>query len=420
MKLELSHNQSTRLKMTNELRQAISLLQYSAKDMVEFIRDQASENPLLEVEERQPASYTAKAGDVEDFPDQEQDWRQMLMEQVQFLERPSEERRILLLLIETLDEHGFLPYSLHKIAELFQLTEEQVHQSVEQLKQLDPGGLGCRNFTEYLLFQIEDVHSLAPIMKKLVSDHLADVAEGKYKYLAQQLEVDLTEVEEAVSAIKELQPRPLLPSASRPEYIIPDFYLIKSASGYEVHINDGILPKVRFNSLYSDYKDLGEDFIKEAYNQASWLLRSIDRRQLTMKMVAQSIVDKQTSFFDQGGGPFKPLTLRLIADELDIHESTVSRTIASKYIETEAGPIPLTMFFTSRLSNSQGEDVSSSHVKDLILQYIKAEDKRRPLSDQKIKEQLHQDHHIQVSRRTVAKYREGLHILSSVKRKHQA
>ncbi|WP_173918288.1 RNA polymerase factor sigma-54 [Halobacillus sp. Marseille-Q1614] len=420
MKLELSHNQSTRLKMTKELRQAISLLQYSSKDMVEFIREQALENPLLEVEERQPSSYMAKAGDVEDFPDQDKDWRQKLMEQVQFLERPSEEKRVILLLIETLDEHGFLPYSLHKLAELFQLSEELVRQGVEQLKQLDPGGLGCRGFSDYLLFQIEDSHPLAPVMQKLITDHLEDVAEGKYKYLALQLEVEETVIEEAVQSIQDLQPRPLLTSSARPEYIIPDFYLIKSGGCYEVHINDGIMPRVRLNSLYSEYKDLGEDFIKEAYNQASWLLRSIDRRQTTMRTVAQSIVDKQTGFFDRAEEPFKPLTLRLIAEELGIHESTVSRTIASKYIETDTGPIPLTMFFTSSLSNSQGEDVSSSHVKDLILQYIKEEDKRRPLSDQKIKERLQQEHHIQVSRRTIAKYREGLHILSSVKRKHQA
>ncbi|GGF19515.1 RNA polymerase sigma-54 factor [Halobacillus andaensis] len=417
MKLGLHQKQTTQLKMTKELRQAISLLQYSHQDMIEFIKEQAMENPLLELEGQgggsDPQEFT-----VEDYPEASKDWRQSLLEQAKMLSLTSSDYSHLSELIESLDDQGFLPYSDEQLADRFHLKMSKIEPLRHQLKKLEPNGVGCYDFKEFLLFQVQESDHNDEVTKKIIQHHLPEVAAGYLQELADKLAVSVEDVQSSIQYVKTLQPRPLLPLSSSESYIVPDFTLEYNDGSYTVSLNRQGEPSVYITSYNQKVDKEGEEFLKQCFQRATWLIRSIEKRKLTMLKVAQAIIDKQTEYLDaKEKGPFTPLTLKKVAEEVEMHESTVSRTVADKYVKSSYGLFRLDQFFTSSLETNGGDTVSSQYVKELIEQQITQENKRKPLSDQRLADDLRSGYKIEVSRRTVAKYREELKIPSSPKRK---
>ncbi|MFC7319651.1 RNA polymerase factor sigma-54 [Halobacillus campisalis] len=417
MKLELTQNQSTRLKMTKELRQAISLLQYTQVELVDFIKEQAMENPLIEIVEPSPTNFSSPNLTVEDYAERLVDWRQTLLEEQRLLTLSEMDKKVVSQLILNLHDNGFLPYTKAELATEIDVEEKDVESGLSILKQLQPGGLGCYGFREYLLFQVKN-HADFSLIRLVIENHLPELADENWAYLAEHLSITRQKVMTIANLIKSLSPRPMLPSTKQAEYIAPDFYVEKVGERYEVSLNKYGEPRIYMNSHYKNIEGTAGEYVKTCYNKASWLIRSIEKRHTTMLKVAQSIVDRQIDFLnDEGKGAFAPLQLKDIAEEIDRHESTVSRTVAHKYIQTPFGTVPLRMFFTSKLQLHQGGSVSSKYVKYLIRELVRNESRQKPLSDQKIADVLNREHTIIISRRTVAKYREELNISSSSKRK---
>ncbi|MCP3027273.1 RNA polymerase factor sigma-54 [Halobacillus sp. A5] len=417
MKLGLQQKQTTQLNMTKELRQAISLLQYSQQEIIEFINEQVMENPLLEMDTSRK-SPSAHDYTVDQFPEAVKGWRQSLIEQAGVLPLTPSDRSCLKGFIERLDDQGFLPYNDEDLAELFQLQERKVKVLRKYLIELEPRGTGAYDFKDFLLLQIKEDDHKSRVTKLLIERYLPEVAAGHIEELAEKLSLNIKDVQSSIDYLKELQPRPLLAQLDPNSYIVPDFLLEYDSGSFKVTLNQLDEPSVYITPYNQKVDKEGEEFLKKCYQRASWLLRSIDNRKQTMLQVARAVLDKQTTYLEaEEKGPFAPLTLKQIAEETGMHESTVSRTLTDKFVKSPKGIFRLDQFFTSSLEGNGGTLVSSQYVKELIEKLIEEEDKRKPDSDQSIANELQQKYHIAVSRRTVTKYRVGLNIPSSFKRK---
>jgi RNA polymerase sigma-54 factor len=260
------------------------------------------------------------------------------------------------------------------------------------------------------------------LAEEIVKQHLAYCKKRDYQVLARKLKVPLAQVLEAVEIISHLDPKPGRPFSSEvARVIIPDIYVYKVEGDYVVVLNDDGLPKLRINSYYRELIDTKQDnvprgYLKEKMKAALWLIRSIQQRQMTLYKVTKSIVKFQRNFLENGIDCLKPLILREVADDIQMHESTVSRVTTNKYAYTPQGIYELKFFFSGKVGGF-GEEVAVKRVQNLIKQVIDEEDCRRPYSDEKICQLLQERHHITIARRTVAKYREMMKILSSSDRK---
>jgi RNA polymerase sigma-54 factor len=275
-----------------------------------------------------------------------------------------------------------------------------------------------------LLLQLQERKNIHPLAKKIINEYLGEVADNKFKKIAADLRVDVVTVQGAVDFIRTLDPKPgrLVGDIRDVRYVVPDVTIEKVSGEYVVLVNEHATPRLTVNTYYRSLlcKEDGEPgtntFIKGRLDSALWLLRSIEQRRLTLFRVTQCIVEMQQGFFEEGIKHLKPMTLRQVADEVGVHESTVSRATSNKYAQTPRGLYPLKFFFASGVEDFHGASVSSQSVKSHLKELIDAENAFRPLSDQKLMELLAK-RGIVVSRRTVAKYREELNIPSSNKRK---
>jgi RNA polymerase sigma-54 factor len=255
----------------------------------------------------------------------------------------------------------------------------------------------------------------------LIEEHLPDLASKRYDRIAASLGQTVEDIQDMADIIRGFHPKPgILEQNHAPKYIIPDVYVDRVVPGkYVVQVNDGVLPHVRFNEDYENLvQDQGEasKYLQDRLQQYRWLIRSIDQRKETLLRVTEAVIERQLEFFEQEQGERHPLSLKEIAAELDIHESTVSRATNHKYVQTPRGVFELKYFFAKRVPLANGAYTSDAQVKRLIRDLIDQEDKKKPFSDQKIADQISM-RGIQLARRTVAKYREQLGILSSSKRK---
>lgn len=433
MDLGLYQQQSLKLVMTTELKQAITLLQYSTIELHEFLEEQALENPLIELKEfsisdmhdrpvrkkqddqpRQPFETVSK---------HEKSLQEVLQEQVSFLKLEPELTNALHYLINSLDENGYLEEDLEKIADTLGYPLETIKKALTLLQQLEPYGIGARDLKECLLIQMEKLPTEHPIAEMLVAEHLEDFAEKRWKLLSKKLDIGLKEIQEAFDLIQSLNPRPgACYTTEKPRYIIPDLYVRKTNDGYEIVMNDQYVPQIQVND---DYRQMITDnsqtdaskYVQSKYQQILWLKKSIEQRRLTLLKVMTTIVNKQVEFFQNGPGHLRPLTLKEVAEEADIHESTVSRSVKNKYVQTPHGLFEMKHFFNVGVRTDDGEEASSSSVKEQIKALIDTENPKKPFSDQKLADALKKEKGIVVSRRTVAKYREQMNIPSSSKRK---
>ncbi|MBW5471019.1 RNA polymerase factor sigma-54 [Brevibacillus formosus] len=453
MGLGLFQEQTLKLVMTPELRQAITILQYSAIDLISYLQDQANENPVFDLEVAGEVA-SAKA----EKPAPEIDWKEIVgnratgeygssknestynpLDYVQqgaetlyeHLERQlgyvkgfsSLQKQIALFLIGNLDEKGYLEITLEEASARLGAEMLEIEDVLSVLQHFDPVGVASRSLEECLLLQLEHLALDDEKIVKVVRNHLQDLADNRYQRIADKIGCTAQEVQAMADLIRTLNPRPGAAFSSvETRYVIPDVTVEKVGNDYVVLVNDVAAPRLKINSFYEKMlsqqksQDEAKQFIHDKLNAAMWLAKSLEQRRLTLMRVTQAILDMQREFFDRGIHYLKPMTQKEIAERVGLHESTISRATSNKYVQTPRGIFELKYFFTSALSTSSGEATSSESVKRRIKALIEQEDRKSPLSDQKLGELLLSEG-IEISRRTVAKYREEMLIPSSAKRK---
>jgi len=328
-------------------------------------------------------------------------------------------------IIGNLDDAGYLRAELEEIARRSGVPLATVEAALAKLQQFDPSGVAARDLRECLLLQIDALQFGPGLVRTIVAEHLDALQRRDFRGIARTLGLAIEEVAEAARVIGRLEPRPGRPfGGDDPIYIIPDIYVHKVGNDLHVVLNEDGLPKLKINQLYRDVLSGGgngvakdtRDYVHEKVRSAMWLIKSIHQRQRTIYKVMTSIIKHQQEFFDRGVQYLKPLNLRDVAEDIGMHESTVSRVTTNKYANTPQGIYELKFFFNSSINRVEGDAIASESVKEKIRRIIVAEDPRRPLSDQRIAEML-RTANIDIARRTVTKYREAMNILSSTKRR---
>jgi RNA polymerase sigma-54 factor len=325
------------------------------------------------------------------------------------------------MMIGNLDGDGYLKDPpLEEIVADARCTPECAEKVLRRIQQFDPVGVGARSLEECLLIQAEHLGVQDELVIALIRGHLGNLEKKNYAAIARDLKEPLEEIYEAAKVVMELNPRPGRQyTAEEPHYISPDVYVHKVGDKYFVVPNDDGLPKLKISGFYKSAlagSPKAREYIQDKLRSAQWLIRSIQQRQRTIIKVTESIIKFQREFFDKGVAYLKPLILRDVAEDIGMHESTISRVTTSKYVHTPQGLFELKYFFNSGISRTDGDEVASEAVKNKIKSIIDGEDPKHPHSDQKIVELLAAQN-IDIARRTVAKYREQLGILSSSKRK---
>lgn len=436
LKPGLWQQQTLKLAMTQELTQAIALLQYSAQELSTFLENKALENPLLQVENKhiQPINPLIDRNRRKHTKNTENDWieqiaaksssnEDQLLNQLNLRKYSSIQLKIIKHLIENLDVNGYLTSEPEEIADLLGVHLELVEESIIVIQTLEPAGIGARNLQECLLIQLERENLKDDLALTILTHYFIPFAEKKWKQIAKELQITLQKIQEIFDLVQQLNPRPgALLEPENASYIIPDAIVERFGEGFAVGLCDDILPKISFNDHYYQKLTTTKDsqvsrFLQEKVQDYQWIMKSIEQRKETLTRVVSKIVEKQTRFFENGKEYLVPMTMKEVAGELEIHESTVSRAVKEKFVQTPIGTFPLKSFFTSTIKTVSNESTSSSQVKNEIASMIDCEDKQRPLSDQEIVEKLNTTQGIVVSRRTVAKYRDQLGIASSSKRK---
>jgi RNA polymerase sigma-54 factor len=442
MKASLMQKQTLKLAMTQELTQAIALLQYSAQELAAFLEAKSMENPLLQVEFKnithldsnmdRTRKTTKRTYDryqknlIEQIGSGESETlEEFLHSQLNSLKASPEEKMILPVLIENIDENGYLNLNRADLITRFGVDEEILDCAYFKLQSLDPAGIAAKDLQECLLIQLTRQKRTPEnkLATAIIRDHFLLFAEKKWKVLAKMLEVELKDIQKVHDEIQKLNPKPGATfQREKPAYIVPDVVVKREGDELSVGVYDALIPKVSFNDGYyrelSRHKDQEVNkFLQEKQGDYQWIRRSLEQRKETLLKVSMKIIEKQADFILKGPAYLNPMTMREVADELEIHESTVSRTVREKYMQTPTGTYELKAFFTSAIQTTENDQASSQKVKAAIEHYIKEEDKRKPISDQYLVELLKEQEGMVVSRRTVAKYRDQLGIASSSKRK---
>jgi RNA polymerase sigma-54 factor len=470
LQLKQSLSLAQQLIMTPQLQQAIKLLQLSRLELLETIHTELETNPVLEEHSSDEGlgEKTQEYGDEAAAPSQDtslkeegrdsMDWETYISEyntgwadspyepkdtpsfesvtssktnlsshltwQLHLSHIPDTLKEIGINIIGNLGEDGYLTVSAEEIAQTTGYPLDQVLESLSMIQNFDPVGVAARDTRECLLIQARFQNLGGTVVEKIILDHMDKLENKRYDLIAKNLSIPLNDVLAAVAVITSFEPKPGRQySDEETIYISPDIYIVKLGADYEVVLNEDGLPKLRINSYYREIlsrKDPMENgtrqYIHDKLRSAAWLIKSIHQRQRTIYKVTSSIVRFQRDFLDKGIAHLKPLVLRDVAEDIQMHESTISRVTTNKYVDTPQGLFELKFFFNSAIQCFDGDAISSESVKEHIRNIIKSENRARPLSDQEIAEMLKQ-HNIDVARRTVAKYRETLGILPSRKRK---
>jgi RNA polymerase sigma-54 factor len=460
--------------MTPQLQMAIKLLQLSRLELLDTIRQELEENPALEEvqesaseenaaessEKSSEESTTTEEVTIDEKIHDDIDWsnylgeyntpgrvnyeaedkdtprfeafiapkkslRDHLLWQFLMIKPTREEEAIASQIVGNLNADGFLDSTVEEIAIMSNTTVETVEQTLLQMQSFDPIGVCARDLKECLLIQAKHFGFENTIVCDIINDHLQDLEKKNYKGICKALKISMDEVVSTVNIIKAFEPKPGRQfSEETPQYINPDIHVYKLEDDFVIMLNDDGMPKLRVNSFYKKTISRGkkisgeaEDYIQDKIRSAAWLIKSIHQRQKTIYKVMESILKFQRDFFEKGIAHLKPMVLRDVAQDIDMHESTISRVTTNKYAYTPQGIFELKYFFNSSIRRAHGGDIASASVQEKIRQIIAGEDPKKPYSDDKISQLLKQDHEIHIARRTVAKYREMLKVLPSNKRK---
>jgi RNA polymerase sigma-54 factor len=468
---------SQRLVMTPSLQQAIKLLQMSRLELQEVLTQEMVENPTLEEQEEvseterveeardnedagAPAD-AAPAAEKErdsfeeiDFNSYFEDYLDSAYNPRQYQEQPEEYslenvltrpdglpeyltwqlsmsdappavRDIATYLIGNLDEDGYLRVSREEIRLAHFENDADVEAALGLVRSFDPHGVGAFDLPDCLLLQLTALGVENELLERIIREHWPEFLNRQFAPLARTLGVGMSEIQAAFEIIKNLEPKPGRKySSERTIYVEPDVFVRKIGDEYVIQLSEDGLPKLRISGAYRKLLRSGNvaigaeaaNYLKDKMRSAIWLIKSLDQRQRTIYKVADSIVRHQRAFLDNGIEHLRPLVLRDVANDIGMHESTVSRVVSNKYIHTPRGLFPMKYFFHSGIDSSKGDDVSSLSIKDKISRIVEGEDPRKPHSDARITQKLRAEG-IQIARRTVAKYREELRIPSSSQRK---
>ncbi len=468
-----------KLVMTPQLRLAIKILQLQREELDTMIEEELAENPVLEraegetpipeeppmvsdgdtpaavtdapqqedmnwesyfdsYQESTPSLPTSSGGNDEDDDRQRSLENRMvraetlvdhLTEQLRFHDLREDEERVASIIIGNLNSSGYCETPLEELAASAGVNIELVAYVLQLIQACDPIGIGARDLRECLLMQLR-LHALEEprvedpaltLATRIVHDHLDMLESHRFDRLAKELGVTMDEVSLAMKIVVALEPKPARNFVEEEvRYVIPDVHIHKLGEEYVITLNEEGLPRLRVSQSYRRMLAEGgaaKEYLNEKLRSAAWLIKSIQQRQRTLYLVAESIVKFQQDFLTYGVSRMHPLVLRDVAADVGVHESTVSRAIANKYMATPRGIFAMKKFFTTGLKGQPGEDVAAESVKDKIREMIANEDAAHPLSDEEIAQALSRGN-VTIARRTVAKYRESLNILSSAKRKH--
>ena len=432
--MELQQTQTLKVTLTPQMLQSINMLQYSSYELMEFIQQQTVENPLLVLKEKSShdfivskerssfSSYNREQeyDPITQYSDTHVSLERHLMEQIMTLpEVTSKEIKIFKFLIGDLNRYGFLEIEPAMAAKIMSVSLQEMENTISILQSLDPVGVGARNIRESLLIQMRAQTDYNPLAYVMVEKHLEDIAEKKFRKIAKTYNVTLQEVQEATDYIKTLNPRPCSEfSHEMTQYIVPDVIIEKVNGEYIIIVNDRNMPQLDINPAYKNNEmDSNDDYVKKKLQDATMLMNGMEQRKYTLYKVTQVILKLQEDFFNYGGTKLKPMTLKDVSKQLGFHESTISRATSNKYMQTPHGLYHIKNLFTTGIRNNNSvEAESSSSIKEKIKMFIDKEDKENPISDQIIVTLLQKDG-IQISRRTVAKYREEARIPGSSKRR---
>ncbi len=460
--------------MTPQLQQAIKLLQLSRLELLETISQELQTNPLLEEgpeggseqedsgEERESANREESISEVtidektkEDF-----DWENYLgeyssgskvrLEREEVRELPALESRLVkkpsltshlfwqlhlssmsdaqkevgMLIIGNLDRHGYLKATLAEIAEMGECDENCVEEVLQLIQEFDPIGVAARDLQECLLIQARIQKLEDDLAIDIITNHLHDLEHRNYHAIVKATGRSPEDIQAAIDFITGLDPKPgKVYDEEDVQYISPDIFVYRVDNEFVIILNEDGMPKLRISPFYREalskdgtVTEQAREYIQSKLRSAAWLIKSIHQRQRTIYRVAESIIKFQCDFFEKGIAHLKPLVLRDVAEDLNMHESTISRVTTNKYMHTPRGVFELKYFFNSSISSFSGGAVASESVKERIRQLVQHEDSRKPYSDKAIVEKLREEN-IDIARRTVAKYRELLGILPSNLRK---
>ncbi|MCU7701223.1 RNA polymerase factor sigma-54 [Enterococcus gallinarum] len=421
--------QTQKLAMTQKLQQSIQVLQFSSDELLAFVDNQALENPLIDLTDHEyPTSYTQGSGTSEQFneylnqiPNRGSSLFEYLIDQIHLNYRDTFLRTVVLFLVEYIDLNGFLTIDLVKAGQMIGASEIQMLDALTLIQQLDPAGVGARDLRECLMLQTERDDAAPELAYIVLEEWFTELAERKWDKIAKNLAVSLSEIQKVFDYIQTLTPTPGAAFGSTDGlYIIPDLRVTITEGQPVVTSNRRAMPEVRFQQHYFDQlKQSGDAEVKKYLDNKAqefeWLKRLSSSEEIpSIEWEKRSFIISKT--FLQADRPLKPLILKEIADELGIHESTVSRAVNGKYLETEFGVFELKSFFGQKVSTQSGEDVTTEAIKRRLAALINEENKQKPLSDQKLADLLKAEE-VEISRRTVAKYREALNIPGSSKRK---
>ncbi len=464
---------SQQLIMTPQLQMAIKLLQLSKLELVDVIQQEMEKNPALEeVQDFEPDEVLEKkqdltidsASEVQDVKIEETikediDWsnyideynstgrtsyeterreapayetfiaeRKALKDHLlwQFLMTlPNEEDELIASqIIGNIDKDGYLVVSLEDIVQQSNSAPEKVEEVITLIQTFDPPGVCARDLSETLIIQANQLGITDSNVINIIKHHIKNLENKNYKAIAKDLKININKVVAAVNVITMLDPKPGRQySDEEPQYITPDIYVHEYEDEFVILLNDDGMPKLRINPYYKKairnnekIKSETREYLQDKMRSAAWLIRSIHQRQKTIYMVMESILKFQHDFFEKGIAYLKPMVLRDVAEDIEMHESTVSRVTTNKYAYTPQGIFELKYFFNSSIKRVHGDAIASTSVQDKIKKIIAIENTKKPYSDEKIAELL-KEVNISIARRTVAKYREMLGVLSSNKRK---
>ena len=451
------------LVMTPQLQQAIKLLQLSHTELIDIINEEMEQNPLLE-DEREKIKEVDAPKDREDktievgFDEKikkESDWEEYLneyssidrvsydsekKESIQYENFTSKEKTLrehLLwqlmmsniskkecsvgnMIISNLNKDGYFNYSLKEFSEKNSIGIKFAERVLFLIQKFDPVGVGARNLKECLMLQIKYLKIDDPLLITIVTKYLKELENKQYKIIAKKLKISIEDIVNVVKIIKKLEPKPgRIFNEEKATYVVPDIFVYKVDNEFIIVLNDENMPKLTVSKMYQDlkeYPDETKSYVQEKMKSASWLIKSINQRQRTIYNVVKSIFKFQRDFFNKGISMLKPMVLKDVAEDIEMHESTISRVTTNKYVHTPQGIFELKYFFNSSINRTFGETIASASVQDKIKQIIKKEPKQKPYSDEKIMEILKQSN-VSIARRTVAKYRNILKILPANKRK---
>lgn len=474
MNLTLAPRMRQEMKVNPRLYQAMDLLYMPLLDLQQHLKQELENNPFLDlVEPEEELKEEEEEEEEEETAEDEIDWEEILLngfdvggrraeyeereyyrptpasirdlwdylrDQLQLLRLSPREFLLGEEIIGNINREGFLTCSLEEVVEALNAylaeleadsaegaepyTLAEAEQMLGMVQAFDPSGIGARDLRECLLLQLRDRGETESLAHRIVRDHFQELVNHRWSELSKEHGISPRDVQAAADEIAKLDPKPGLKHAeARNDYVTPDLVVEKVDDHYYVFHNDTSLPRLKLSRSYrevardkSQFTGENKAFIAKKLNSAQWMIQAIEQRRQTMLKVMNFIVDRQREFFEKGVEYLKPLTLREVAEHIDMHESTVSRVTNGKYAQTPRGVLPLKFFFSSGLSTDYGEDVSARGIRARIEKLVHEEDAMRPLTDQSIVDIL-KDEGVRIARRTVAKYRDQLGILSARMRK---